>query len=173
VSRWKLLAQGLAVGLFTGLVGAGGGFLIVPALALWAGLPVAAAVGTSLFIIVLKSGAGFLGYLSHVAVDYGLIAAVTASAIAGSLVGSRLIRLVSPGSLRRGFAAFVLVMACLILVREGAAVAVAAEAALPTTAPQILFAIAVLLLGVFAGRASRHGGDDPDVETFFERGEGI
>jgi len=168
---WKLVVQGFGVGLFTGLVGAGGGFLIVPALTLWAGLPMAAAVGTSLFIIVLKSGAGFLGYLSHVSVDYALIAAVTASAIAGSFVGSRLTRRVPPDSLRRGFAAFVLVMACLILVREGAAVIAAAEAALPTTAPQVLFALLMLGVGILAGRVSRTGGSADDL--VFERGEGI
>ena len=60
----RLLAQGLAVGLFTGLIGAGGGFLIVPALALWAGLPMPTAVGTSLLVIVMNSAAGFAGYVS-------------------------------------------------------------------------------------------------------------
>jgi uncharacterized membrane protein YfcA len=72
----RLMAQGLAVGAFTGLVGAGGGFLIVPALVLWAGLPMAAAVGTSLLVIVLKSAAAFLGYVTHVDVDYTLILVV-------------------------------------------------------------------------------------------------
>jgi uncharacterized membrane protein YfcA len=161
------------VGLFTGLVGAGGGFLVVPALALWAGLPMPAAVGTSLFVIVLKSGAGFLGYLAHVSVDYGLVAAVTASAIAGSFVGSRLTRLVSPASLRRGFAVFVLAMAGLILVREGAVLVAAAEAAVPTTLPQLLFAIVVLGVGIVAGRASRTGRGGADADLVFERGEGI
>ncbi len=65
----RLLAQGFAVGRFTGLVGAGGGFLIVPALVLWAGLPMTRAVGTSLAIIVLNTAAGFVGYASHVRVQ--------------------------------------------------------------------------------------------------------
>ena len=90
VSPAKLTLQGFAVGSFTGLVGAGGGFLIVPALALWAGLPMTAAVGTSLLIIVLKSATGFLGYLSHVEVKYSLVAMVSGTAIAGSFLGSRL-----------------------------------------------------------------------------------
>lgn len=85
-SLWRLLSQGLAVGLFTGLVGAGGGFLIVPALALWAGLPMAAAIGTSLFVIVLNTLAGFFGYVNHVRVDYALVAAVAAAAILGSVL---------------------------------------------------------------------------------------
>ncbi len=172
-SLGKLLAQGLAVGLFTGLVGAGGGFLIVPALALWAGLPMTAAIGTSLFVIVLKSAAGFLGYVSHVSVDYGLIAAVTAVAIAGSFAGSRLVRVVSPASLRRGFAVFVLAMAGLILVREGQLVLDSAGSALPTTAPQVLFALAMLVVGVLAGRASRTVGRTVEGDLVFERGEGI
>jgi uncharacterized membrane protein YfcA len=115
----KLLVQGLAVGGFTGLVGAGGGFLIVPALVLSAGLPMPAAVGTSLLVIVLQSLAGFSGYATHVSIDHRLVAAVAACAIAGSFAGSRLVRVVEPVSLRRAFAGFVLAMAVVILVREG------------------------------------------------------
>jgi hypothetical protein len=172
-SSWKLCAQGFAVGLFTGLVGAGGGFLIVPALALWAGLPMAVAVGTSLFVIVLKSGAGFLGYLSHVSVDYALVAGVSACAVAGSFLGSWLTRFVSPDALRRAFAGFVFLMAGGILIREGTAVVAAAESALPTTAPQLVFAVLVLGIGVLAGRASRSKGDDAGVDLVFDRGAGI
>jgi len=172
-STWKLCTQGFAVGVFTGLVGAGGGFLIVPALALWAGLPMAAAIGTSLFVIVLKSAAGFLGYLSHVSVDYALVAGVAACAIAGSFAGSALTRFVAPASLRRSFAVFVLVMAVVILVREGAAVVATAQAALPTTAPQLLFALLLLGVGVIAGRASRGGGSGAGPDLVFDRGEGI
>jgi hypothetical protein len=152
---WKLAAQGLAVGSFTGLVGAGGGFLIVPALALFAGLPMPAAIGTSLGVIVLNSAAGFTGYASHVDVDPMLVAAVAASAVAGSLAGARLARRVDPTSLRRAFASFVLGMACLILVREGALVAQTAAAALPATLPQLLFALVALAIGIAAGRVSK------------------
>jgi uncharacterized membrane protein YfcA len=151
----RLALQGFAVGAFTGLVGAGGGFLIVPALALWAGLPMAAAVGTSLLIIVLKSASGFLGYLSYVHVDYGLIAAISATAIVGSFLGSRLATLVEPASLRRGFAGFVMAMACFILVREGTLLVTTVSPALPTTWPQVAFALAMLALGALAGRSSR------------------
>ena len=151
----KLAFQGFAVGTFTGLVGAGGGFLIVPALALWAGLPMQAAIGTSLFIIVLNTAAGFAGYQSHVDVDLRLIAAVSTAAVVGSFLGSRLATHVQPSSLRRSFAAFVMAMACLILFREGTTVATTIGPSLPDTWPQVAFAAVALLLGVLAGRSTK------------------
>lgn len=169
----RLLAQGAVVGSFTGLVGAGGGFLIVPALSLWAGLPLQAAVGTSLIVIVMNSLAGFAGYAAHVDVDPTLVAAVATSAIAGSLVGAPLAHRISPGSLRRAFAGFVLVLGTAILLREGAAVAEAAVAALPRTAPQVLFVLIAVAIGVMAGRASRRGGQAAVGPPEFEQGEGI
>jgi hypothetical protein len=169
----KLVLQGLTVGSFTGLVGAGGGFLIVPALVLWAGLPMPAAVGTSLLVIVMNTLAGFLGYSAHVAVDYALVAAVAGCAVAGSFAGSRLAHVVEPASLRRTFSAFVLVMAAIILVREGTLVAQTAAAALPTTLPQLFFAALMLGLGAIAGRVSRGSGPVTPESPTFERGEGI
>ena len=169
----KLLVQGLAVGAFTGLVGAGGGFLIVPALALWGGLPMAAAVGTSLLVIVLKSGAAFLGYLSHVAIDYSTAGAITACAIGGSFVGARLARVVDPASLRRAFAGFVLAMACLILVREGTLVVATVSEAMPSNLSQILFALVMLGIGILAGRSSRRAGGSPPTDLSFQGGAGI
>ncbi len=169
----KLLLQGLAVGAFTGLVGAGGGFLIVPALVLWAGLPMAAAIGTSLFAIVLNSLAGFAGYAAHVSVDYRLVAAIAGSAVAGSFLGSRLTRLVAPGSVRRAFAGFVLAMAGVILVREASLVVRTSAAALPRTAPQLFFALVMLGVGVAAGRASRAPAAGSGPELPYEGGEGI
>jgi len=166
----KLLLQGFAVGSFTGLVGAGGGFLIVPALALWAGVPMQAAVGTSLLVIVLNSLAGFAGYAAHVRVDPALVGAVSAAAIAGAVAGSRLTALVSPSGLRRAFAGFVLAMAAVILVREGHVVI---AAGLPQTLPELLFALTMLGIGILAGRAS-HGfraTDGSSVEV--EKGAGI
>jgi uncharacterized membrane protein YfcA len=168
----RLLLQGFTVGSFTGLVGAGGGFLIVPALVLWAGLPMPAAVGTSLLVIVLNSLAGLAGYLSHVRFEPGAITAVTLCAVAGSVAGSRLTRRMQPRALRRAFAAFVLAMAVVILVREANVVAGAAAASLPRTLPQLLLALALLVLGVVAGRASR--GERPEDESQFEyEGTGI
>jgi uncharacterized membrane protein YfcA len=167
----RLWLQGLAVGSFTGLVGAGGGFLIVPALVLWAGLPVASAVATSLFVIVLQSLAGFGGYASHVAVEPRLVAGVAACAVAGSLAGARLARRVAPSALRRAFAGFVLAMGALMLVREGRAFLAAASAALPHSVPQLLFALAMLAIGVWAGRGWRAA--PATAQADYRDGEGI
>src|SRR5690625_2501363 len=72
----KIVIEGLAVGLATGLVGAGGGFLVVPALALLGGLPMPVAVGTSLVVIAMKSFAGLAGYLTSVSLDWALVGGV-------------------------------------------------------------------------------------------------
>jgi hypothetical protein len=169
----KLALQGLAVGSFTGLVGAGGGFLIVPALVLWAGLPMTQAVGTSLLVIVLNSLAGFAGTLSHASVDPALVGAVAACAVAGSLGGARLGRAVDPAHLRRAFAGLVLGMAAVILVRESSLLLRTAREALPATASQLAFALAMLVIGVLAGRVSRGGGDAEGPQPRLEHGEGI
>jgi hypothetical protein len=168
-----LVAQGLGVGLFTGLIGAGGGFLIVPALALWAGLPISAAVGTSLFVIVLNTLAGFTGYASHVRVDFALVAAVATAAVAGSFLGAALARRTDPNALRRAFAVFVFAMAGFIFVRETDVWLETARAALPSSAPQLVFALAALAVGVATGRASRRAGADPLAERTFSEGGGI
>lgn len=168
----KLLAQGLAVGAFTGLVGAGGGFLIVPALIFWAGLSAPAAVGTSLMIIVMKSLTGFLGYANHVQVDLWLIAIVTSAAVGGSFIGTRLAARIEPRSLQRAFASFVMLMASFILLREGATVAGAILPALPTTWPQVVFAIGLLILGSAAGRGSIRA-ERGHAELVLTQGAGI
>ncbi len=169
----RLLAQGFTVGLFTGLVGAGGGFLIVPALALWAGLAMPVAVGTSLVIIVLNALAGFTGALAHVRIEPALVAGVAAAAVAGTFAGSRLAKRIDPASLRRAFAGFVLAMAAVIFVRETDAWIAAAKSAAPSTAPQLVFVLLVLVLGIVAGRVSRGGGADPLGESLFDEGAGI
>ncbi|WNG87568.1 sulfite exporter TauE/SafE family protein [Mycobacterium sp. ITM-2016-00317] len=114
----KMLSEGLVVGLVTGLVGAGGGFLVVPALALLGGLPMPVAVGTSLIVIAMKSFAGLGGYLSSVQINWTVALAVTAAAVVGALVGARLTAKADPDALRKGFGWFVLAMASVILAQE-------------------------------------------------------
>lgn len=137
---WRILVDGLVVGAATGLVGAGGGFLVVPALVLLAGLPMAAAVGTSLLVIAMKSFAGLGGYLTSVSLDWPLVAAVTVAAVAGSFVGVRLTSIVPEKALRKGFGYFVLLMGAFVLSQE-----------LPfPAAPIILGVVALLALGAAA-----------------------
>ena len=114
----KILAEGLVVGLATGLVGAGGGFLVVPALVLLGGLSMPAAVGTSLVVIAMKSFAGLAGYLSTVQIDWTLALMVTAAAVVGGLIGARLTALIKPDVLRKGFGWFVLLMSSVIFAQE-------------------------------------------------------
>jgi uncharacterized protein len=106
------------VGLVTGLVGAGGGFLVVPALALLGGLPMPVAVGTSLIVIAMKSFAGLGGYLASVHIDWAVAGAVTAAALVGGLIGARLTAMVNPDALRKSFGWFVLAMSSVILGQE-------------------------------------------------------
>lgn len=113
-----LLLLGLLTGALTGLVGAGGGFIVVPALTLFAALPVRLAVGTSLAVIAFNGLAGFAGYASHVRVDLALASVITASAIAGALGGVALSARVSPVGLRRGFAVVVVLVAAFLLVQQ-------------------------------------------------------
>jgi uncharacterized membrane protein YfcA len=110
-----ILPAGVGLGILTGLVGVGGGFLIVPALVLLAGLRMKQAVGTSLAVIAMNSTTGLAGYLGQVDLDWGVIAGFIAVAILGSLAGVRLVRHVPQRALQRGFAVFLLVMGLLIV----------------------------------------------------------
>jgi uncharacterized membrane protein YfcA len=109
---------GVTVGLISGLVGAGGGFLLVPALALLAGLPMPIAVGTSLVIIAMQSFAGFAGHLATEHIDWRLAGMVTAASVVGALIGGRLIVFIDPATLRKLFGWFVLLMASVMLAEE-------------------------------------------------------
>lgn len=111
----RVVLDGIVVGAVTGLVGAGGGFLVVPALALLGGLPMTVAVGTSLVVIAMKSMAGLVGYLQSVSIDWGLALGVTAAAVVGTVIGERIAGKVSQEGLRRGFGWFVVVMAVFML----------------------------------------------------------
>lgn len=117
----RILIDGLLVGIATGLVGAGGGFLIVPALNLLGGLPMAIAVGTSLLVIAMKSFAGLGGYLFSVQLHWPIVLAFTATAVAGSFAGVALAGRIPGRALRKGFGVFVLVMGAFVLVQEAPA----------------------------------------------------
>jgi uncharacterized membrane protein YfcA len=130
----KIILQGAVVGTISGLVGAGGGFLLVPALALLGGLPMPAAVGTSLVVISMQSFAGLAGHLSTEAIDWKLAGMVTAAAVVGSIIGGLLTSRVDPAVLRKAFGWFVLAMAAFVLAEEanvwlGVAVAIVATIA--------------------------------------------
>lgn len=113
-----ILLEGAVVGILTGLVGAGGGFLIIPALVLLSKLPMKQAVGTSLLIIAAKSLIGFTGDLSHYTMDWKLLLVVTALAITGIFIGDGLSKKIDGNKLKKGFGWFVLVMGIYIIIKE-------------------------------------------------------
>lgn len=108
--------EGLVVGTITGFVGAGGGFLIIPALVILVGMPMKIAVGTSLFIIAAKSLIGFIGDIQHQAtIDWKLLFTVAGIAVMGLFIGMNFSKKVSEKSLKKGFGYFVLIMGAFIL----------------------------------------------------------
>ncbi len=110
--------HGLIVGAVAGMLGAGGGFLIVPTLALIGGLPMPVAIGTSLLVIAIQSLGGLAGHLGHVDVPRGTAMVVTSAAAAGALVGSRLVTRVPAAVLRQIFGWVVLAMAVFLVARQ-------------------------------------------------------
>ena len=110
--------EGSVVGLITGIVGAGGGFLIIPALVLLAKLPMKMAVGTSLLIIAAKSLIGFLGDLSTQTIDWPLLIMFTVLSIVGIFIGSALSKKINERVLKTGFGWFVLLMGIFIIAKE-------------------------------------------------------
>jgi len=117
----RVLFYGGAVGLVSGLVGAGGGFLVVPALALLGGLPMAIAVGTSVLVVAMQTLSGLTGYLTSVDLEWGVVLAITAAAILGTLIGSRLGGRLPDAALRTGFGWFVLAMGVFVLLQQAPA----------------------------------------------------
>jgi hypothetical protein len=113
-----VIVEGTLIGFLTGLVGAGGGFLIIPALVLLTGLPFKTAVGTSLLIIAVNSLAGFLGDVLNYRMDWSFLLSITALAVAGILIGNKISGALSAAKLRKAFGWFVLAMGCYILFRE-------------------------------------------------------
>lgn len=114
-----VLAEGVGVGMVTGLVGAGGGFLIIPALVLLAGLEMKVAVGTSLLIIAAKSLFGFLGDVqSGSGIDWAFLGVFTGFSILGIFIGTRLARRIDGERLKRSFGWFVLAMGIYMIIKE-------------------------------------------------------
>lgn len=113
-----ILLEGSVVGVLTGLVGAGGGFLIIPALVILSKLPMKQAIGTSLLIIAAKSLIGFTGDLGQHQMDWTLLLSVTGLAIIGIFIGNTLSKKVSADALKKGFGYFVLVMGIYIIAEK-------------------------------------------------------
>lgn len=113
-----ILIEGTVVGILTGLVGAGGGFLIIPALVVLSKLPMKEAVGTSLVIIAAKSIIGFFGEGGETLIDYIFLAKITAFAIVGIFIGMALSKKIDGAKLKPAFGWFVLVMGIYIMLKE-------------------------------------------------------
>lgn len=114
----KLLGYGIVIGLVTGLLGAGGGFLLIPFLVLVVKIPMKQAVGTSLLIIALNSMIGFTGDIGHFAINWKFLLTITAVAIAGIFIGGSLSKKLHGDQLKKAFGWFVLVMGICIIVKE-------------------------------------------------------
>ena len=115
---YKTFIQGIVIGVVTGIIGAGGGFLYVPALVLWANLPMKKAVGTSLVIITINSLIGFTGDLHVIEVDWIFLIAFSFLTILGILIGGIISKYISNKILKKGFGWFTLVMAFYIIYKE-------------------------------------------------------
>ena len=113
-----IIIEGLIVGILTGIVGAGGGFLIIPALVLLAKLPMKLAVGTSLIIISAKSLIGFLGDVQNLAIDWAFLLTFTSISVVGIFIGVYATKFISGEKLKKGFGWFTLLMALYIIYKE-------------------------------------------------------
>jgi uncharacterized protein len=117
-SMINLIIQNFIIGIIIGLVGAGGGFLIIPSLVLFAKLPMKKAVGTSLFIITMNSLIGFIGDVQNLTIDWLFLMKFTGLSIIGIFIGIYLNKFINESQLKKGFGYFVLAMACFILIKE-------------------------------------------------------
>lgn len=117
--NYPLIAfEGTVIGVFSGIVGAGGGFLIIPTLVLLAKLPMKKAVGTSLCVVAVNSLFGFVGDLSNFQIDWKFLLLFTGISILGILLGSYLSKFISSHKLKRSFGYFTLIMAFYIVYKE-------------------------------------------------------
>ena len=110
--------QALGVGVLTALIGAGGGFIIVPALVLMGDVPVKAAVGSSLLIIAMNATSGVAGYLGQVAFDWRLVAWFTGVATFGAITGTRFMRRLPAARIKQAFAIMILVLGTYLVIRR-------------------------------------------------------
>ena len=110
--------EAIGVGALTALIGAGGGFVIVPALVYLAGVPVREAVGSSLLIITLNALSGFAGYIGEVPIDWALVGSFTGVAAVGAVLGTRLNRRVPQVRIKQGFALLILTLGGYLVVRQ-------------------------------------------------------
>lgn len=108
----------MLIGLVTGFLGAGGGFLLIPALVLLMKLPMKEAIGTSLFIIALNSLIGFIGDIGRHVIDWKLLIIITSIAITGIFIGGYLNQKINSQKLKKGFGWFILFMGIYIIVKE-------------------------------------------------------
>jgi uncharacterized membrane protein YfcA len=113
-----VVSIGLLLGFFTGMIGVGGGFLLVPALVLLCGIDIKHAIGTSLLIITINSFGGFLGFAAHESFDWRLTAVVGAFNAAGSVLGERLGKPLPGNRLRPAFGVFLLVVGAAMVVEN-------------------------------------------------------
>jgi len=113
-----IIIEGFVVGVLTGIVGAGGGFLIIPALVLLAKLPMKKAVATSLLIIAIKSLIGFIGDVENLDIDWVFLLSFTAISVIGIFIGIYLSNFIEGKKLKKGFGWFVLIMGVYIIYKE-------------------------------------------------------
>lgn len=113
-----IILEGFVVGVLTGLVGAGGGFLIIPALVLFANLPMKRAVATSLIIIAVKSLIGFLGDIGNIDINWIFLLSFTILSIFGIIIGIWLNNFIDGKKLKKAFGYFILLMAIFIIIKE-------------------------------------------------------
>lgn len=111
--------EGLIVGILTGLIGAGGGFLVIPVLVMFAGMEMKEAVATSLLVITIKSLFGFLGDLGHSEIDWMFLGGFSIFTIIGAFIGTYFSKFVPSEKLKPAFGWFVLVMGIFIILKEG------------------------------------------------------
>ncbi|MFP2996591.1 sulfite exporter TauE/SafE family protein [Spongiivirga sp. MCCC 1A20706] len=118
IPYYQIFIQGIAIGFITGMIGAGGGFLYVPALVLWSGLPMKKAVGTSLVIIAVNSLIGFSGDVQNLDIEWVFLLIFSLLTLIGVLIGGKLSKYVPNKKLKRSFGYFILIMSFYIIYKE-------------------------------------------------------